>query len=166
MNQLNSREHQAWKLLSAQLPSASSSLLQQVHQSCPYKNQVLSRCPSFSSEGWHCCCSVMLINKRQATKKDYLWNHWEEFLWGSKDPVMMMLNKQSFVQSGPPGNFYSDYRSKIYRIIAGKSLIMKQILNLVWHCHFTPHYLMQDLQSNKYLFCQDMKALWEMPATS
>lgn len=43
----------------------------------------------------------------------------------------MMLKKQSFVQSGPRGNFYSDYRSIIYRIIARKSLIMKQILNLV-----------------------------------
>jgi len=44
---------------------------------------------------------------------------------------MMMLKKQSFVQSGPPGNFLSDYRAVIYRIIAGKSSIMKQILNLV-----------------------------------
>lgn len=130
----------------------------------PYKTP--SRPPSCSSEGQRCRCLVMLLNKRQATKKDDLWNHGEELLWGSKDSVMMMLKKRSFVLSGSLGNFYSDYRSIIYRIIAGKCLIMKQILNLVWHCHFTPHYLMRDLQSNKYLFCQDIKALWEVPANA
>lgn len=106
------------------------------------------------------------LTKRQATKKIILWDHQEEFLWGREDSVMMMLKKQSFVQSGPHGNFYSDYRSIIYRIITRKSLIMKQILNLVWHCHFTLRYLMWDQQSNKYLFCQDIKALWEAQYTS
>lgn len=44
---------------------------------------------------------------------------------------MMMLKKQSFAQSGPPGNLHGDYSSIIDGVIAGKSLIMKQILNLV-----------------------------------
>lgn len=92
-------------------------------------SQPLPGLPPSLRKGSAAVAQVGLI-KRQATKKISVGSPRGD-LRGREDSVMMMLKKQSFVQSGPRGNFYSDYRSIIYRIIARKSLIMKQILNLV-----------------------------------